>query len=257
MSLEDKKLELEIKKLEGETGWFKKTVEFLSTLSSLITAIIAIGTLVYAFNNEIIQNLVKKLKNDNSALQAKVGKLNNDVKVLSKEKITIEYEIQKRKVEFNVLKEKYRGEKTKLSIGIAVQKTQLKSVNDKLKFTEDCYSEAQKFIVRFCVYYTPYNDHDYHPNLLVFDKTDEEIASLDLSKIDYEEFLIKYAHFKKELRGFQFYLISSKIREANIGPYKRTDRDETSIYYRQYYCWKGLSKDQKMKLLKQVTFHQS
>lgn len=253
MSPEERKTQLEIKKLEGETSWFKRTGEFLSTISSLITAIIAFGTLWYAIDNKIIQNLVDKLKNDNTALQTKVNKLNNEFKTLSKQKIAIESEIQKRKTEFIVLKEKYRKEKIKLSYDIVTQKMQLKSINDKLTFTEDCYSEAQKFMVRFCVYYVPYNDHDSHPNVLVFGKTNEEIANLNILKMNYVEFLINYANFKKINRGYQEFLVSDKIREVHIDGFKRTDTNQTGNYINQFECWKGLTKDQKIKMLTKVT----
>ena len=257
MSLEERKIQLEIKKLEGEIGWFKRIVESISALSSLITAIIATGTLIYAIQSDLIQNLVKKLKNDNTALQTKVNKLNNEFNTLSKQKIVIDSEIQKSKLEFIILKEKYRKEKIKLSNDIAIQKMQLKSVNKKLEFTEDCYAEAERFIVRFCVYYIQHNDHDYHPNLLVFNKTIEEIAGLNFSNMDYVEFLLKYANFQKVLMGSQFYLISDKTGKANIGPYKRTDRTESLYYIHQFNCWKGLTKEQRVKLLKKVTVHKS
>lgn len=253
MSPEERKTQLEIKKLEGETGLFKRTVEFISTLSSLITAIIAVGTLVYAIQSDLIKNLVTKLKNDNSALQVKVDRLNNEIKILGKEKMAIESKIQKSRAEFIVLEEKYRKEKIKLSQDIITQKKQVKSINDKLTFTEDCYSEAQKFIVRFCVYYVPYNDHDYHPNVLVFDKTNEEIANLNILKMNYVEFLINYANFKKINRGYQEFLVSDKIREVHIDGFKRTDTNQTGNYINQFECWKGLTKDQKIKMLTKVT----
>ena len=244
-SLEDRKTELEIKKLELETNKSKRILDWISLIPNFITAIIAIGTLVYAINQDILKNLAENLKNDNKILNEKVGSLNNDIKIFTKQRATIISEINKKKLELRKINEKYNG------------------ISTKLLNTENYYAKAFTFIKYFCVNDLVYNDRLNHPYILRFNKTNKEIVNSDISEMDFIEFLKTFAGYvgKKEANGVVKYLNSNDTTftrtQRNILIYIDRRGYESEFYAlkeysNQFECWKKLPKDQKEKLLRQV-----
>lgn len=258
MSLEERKTELEIKKLEDETGWFKKIVESITTISTLITAFIAAGTLLYAIYSGTITNIVNKLEKDNSALKTEVSNLDSNINKLKKEKIAINSEIQKSKLELIILKEKYSKEKIRLSYDIEIQKMQVKSVNQKLIFTEDCYVKAQVFISSYCRYDPQRISREISPYKLRFGKTNEEIVDLKISNIDYTQFLQQFAGYTIDSNWklpYQYIVSNDKSITINIGDLRRWDEYEginRKNRIEQFECWKKLDRVQKLKILNQI-----
>ena len=263
MSLEERKIRLEIKKLEGETGCFKKTVELISTLSSLIIAVIAIVTFWYAYDEKIIQNLVAKLKNDNISLQIKVTELN-------KEKLSITNEINKKQKQLDSLKFKFDKENNKYRLLLSKKDylirdmvTERDSLGKELVNTENCYSKAESFLNHFIVYDTLYMSElrgRKPPLQLRFNVKNEEIIEADILKMDYLEFLKQFADFTPNYQkgGVFGYLISKDgIVKIDISqPMRSTSRQlnsERKKYNKEFDCWKGLTKRQKRDLLIKVT----
>jgi hypothetical protein len=244
-SLEDRKTELEIKKLQLETNKSKRMLDWISLIPNFITAIIAIGTLVYAINQDILKNLAENLKNDNKNLNEKVDSLNNDIEIFTKQRAIIISEISRKKLELREINEKYAG------------------ISRKLSNTENYYAKAFTFIKYFCVNDLVYNDRLNHPYTLRFNKTNKEIVEIDLSKMDFIKFLKTFAGYveKGEVNG------SNKYLNSNDSTFTRSRRNILIIigrrgyenefyalkeYSDQFECWKKLPKDQKVKLLRQV-----
>ena len=176
-SLEDRKTELEIKKLELETNTCKRILDWVSLIPNFMTAIIAGVTLLYAIKQDVFKNLAENLKNDNKILHEKVDSLNNDINIFTKQRAIIISEINRKKLELREINEKYDG------------------ISRKLSNTEDNYAKAFTFIKYFCVNDLIYNDKLNHPYTLRFNKTYKEIVNADISKMDFIEFLKTFAGY--------------------------------------------------------------
>lgn len=244
-SLEKRKTELEVKKLELETSIFKRIAERITTISTVITTAVAAGTLIYAIHQNVFKNLVENLNNDNKILNEKVDSLNNDIKTFTKQRAIIISEINRKKSELSEINKKY----SEISI--------------KLSNTESHYAKAFTFIKYFCTNDIIYNDRLNHPYTLRFNKTNEEIIEVDISKMDFITFLKTFAGYveKGEVNG------SNKFLNSNDSTFTRSRRNiliyigrrgyenefyALKEYSDQFECWKRLPKDQKAKLLRQV-----
>lgn len=242
-SLEDRKTELEIKKLELETNICKRILDWAILIPNIMTAIIAGITLWYAIKQDVFKNLAENLKNDNKILNEKVVSLNNDIKIFKKQKAIIISEINRKKLELREINEKYNG------------------ISIKLSNTENNYAKSFTFIKFFCVNDLIYNGRVNHPYTLRFNKTNEEIIEADISKMDFITFLKKYSGYVEKTNAF------TKSLNSNDSTFTKTRRSilfnierrgyETEFYALKEYAdqfesWKKLPKDQKLKLLKQV-----
>lgn len=287
--LEIQKLQKEIKKLDLESTELKWRK--FSAWGPTAVALITIGVSIYiTFKTQLFQAITERLKIESlstkiekdildarkDALSISIRELREDSIQRVKELKDIKNEISNLSSNFKKTEVKYKKLLIKREYLIKKLGVMTDSLGKEIVKAEDCYSKAKELLM-ICVrgvyeyesskyeFMQPYERRRY-PLKTRFRKSDSEIAEMELSKINSIQFLIEIAYFelknefspdKKLLLNTNLVsndgvisfaistMMSGNIRKANINNanYKRDA---------QFECWKSLSKNQKLKLLKEI-----
>jgi hypothetical protein len=278
------KLNKEIKKIEAETEEIisKKRSAWAPMIGSIIIGIITLsitwGTGFFNGKLELIEakalvmqvrkdslsrridslqsiyrkdsiNFLTRIKNKDKNLDSLSQKFIQDRKTFDKERVKYSYVISQKQKEIAGLKK----EKDILSFEISK--------------AEDCVPKAKEFLLEYCVktkvprlsYDSLIRQIPPPPYKTRFNKSFEEIAKLDISKINYSEFLQSTANFKIVDNSFSVNVVSedgliSVIVYANRGnlTIRQAPAIIADITYK-FECFKKLNPTQRLKLLNEVT----
>jgi hypothetical protein len=273
-NLDVKKKELEIEKLQKEITKLERESTELRwrKWSNWGAAIIAICSVaIVGLNGYLIDSKAKLVKEETLNQQAKNNKLISQKSKIQKQLDSLEQKFIQDKLKFDKERVKYGyviSQKENEIGGLRNEKSELLSEKTKI---EDCLIKAKEFL-KYCIRYNEQpeknNPEVYNAYLMGatfpyktrFIKPLEEISKMDISKMDYLQFLENAANFRREYnyRNLTNDIVSqdSIIRipiSANYGniTVQRTPHKVGEIRS-QFECYKSFSNTQKLKLLKQM-----
>lgn len=276
--LEIDKLRKEIIKIDYETTEIK-----WKKWSAWGPTIIAICSLIFVWANGFLDAksaLVKaetlNLEGKRDALNLKIKNLNSKIDSLNSVSVFSISEIKRREEEIENLEVQIYGLQSKNSKyrqGIYRVEGQIKALNStkdslysEISKVENCFPKAKEFLLQYCVITqvksmsldSVTSGINPPPYKTRFKKSLKEIASMDISSMDYIQFLKITANFKTIVKRFTINIISedglvSPITVVTDGAMTRVQgRREIYDTASKFECYKGLSTNQKLKLLNEV-----
>lgn len=278
-ALEIAKLEKELVKIDHETTeirWKK--------YSAWGPTIIAVCSLIFIWANGFLDAKSALVKAETLNLEGKREALNITIKKLYSEKDSLskisflyiseiksqEKEIKKSEELIDNLGSKisiYRKEVSRKEIEIGGLRNDKNTLSSEISKVENCFPKAKEFLLKYCVKTNlqgmsmdsiirmisppPYKTR--------FNKPLDEIAKMDISKMNYIQFLEVTANFRVRIGNLTVDVISEDglvqvIKEANRG--NMTIRQAPTIIAditTKFECYKNLGTNQKLKLLNEVT----
>lgn len=272
-SLEIAKLSTEIKKIEAETkelNW-RKISAWAPAISSIIIALI---TIVVTTMSGFLDGKSALVRAETLVLQVKKDSLSV---IFHRDSLKMISEINKTAKQRDSLaskfiqdKIKFEKERIKLNQIISQSKNQivgLITVKDSLTKNNNklitCYSRANDFIMTYCIKDDgiPYQElfssipkPFYHR----FSKSFDEIATMDISTMNYQQFLMEFVGYKigSDQLIDKFIISEDKKKRIELSVIqghglRKGIEDLHKKLTGQFNCWKGLSKDERLELLKQ------
>lgn len=284
-NIDDIKKKLEIDKLRKELVKIdNETIEIRwKKYSAWGPTIIAICSLIFVWANGFLDAksaLVKaetlNLEGKRDALNVKIKDLNSKIDSLNSVSIFSISEIKRREEEIEKLEIQIFGlnnKNLKYQQGIYRIQGQIKtlnstkdSLNSEILKVENCFPKAKEFLLKYCVK-TNVSGMSTDSIIMMlspppyktrFNKSLEEIANMDISKMNYIQFLEITSNFKISVSNLTVDIVSEDglirvIKEANRGnlTIRQAPREIADISSR-FECYKSLSVNQKLKLLNQV-----
>ena len=284
-SVDDIKKKLEIDKLKKELVKIDhETTEIRwKKYSAWGPTIIAICSLIFVWANGFLDAKSALVKAETLNLEGKRDALNITIKKLNSEKdslrnISFLYvsQIKRQKEEIENSEKlignlgsrifNYRKEVSKKEIEIGGLVTEKNNLTSEISKVEDCFPRAKEFLLKYCVktnvsgmsmdsilrMFSP------PPYKTRFNNSLEEIAKMDISKMNYIQFLEVTSNFKISVGNLTVDIVSEDglvrvIKEANRGnlTIRQAPREIADISSK-FECYKNLSVNQKLKLLNQV-----
>lgn len=193
-------------------------------------------------------NFLTRIKNQDKQLDSLSQKFIQDKQKFDKERAKYGYVISKKEIEIGALK----NEKNELTSEISK--------------VENCFPKAKEFLLEYCVktnvkglsYDSLINQITPPPYKTRFNRSLEEVAKLDISKMSYSEFLQSTANFKLSDDTFKVNAVSEDGSKSVLVYAIRgnlTVRQAPQMIANiksKFECYKNLSINQKLKLLNEV-----
>lgn len=275
-----KKLNKEIVKLDAESkelSW-RKFSAWAPAISSIIIGFI---TLYFTISSGFLDGKSALVKAEALVMQVRKDSLSRTIDSLKsiyrKDSINFLTRIKNQDKQLDSLSQKFIQDKIKFdkervkSNQVILQnRNQIRELNSRkdslIKNKDkliDCFSRANDFIMTYCIkvdeipyqeIFSPTPKPFYHR----FSKPFEEIAKMDISSLNYQQFLIEFADYKVSSNEIiDKFLISNdnkkKIELSVIqGHYNQKLISDLHIKLTgQFNCWKRLSKEERLQLLNQ------
>ncbi|PWK22995.1 hypothetical protein LV89_03263 [Arcicella aurantiaca] len=279
-NLDQKKKELEIVKLEREITKLECEGTELKwrKYSNWGPAIIAIFSVaIVGFNGYLTDSKSKLVAEETKNQQVKNDKsrdiFRRDSLILIAQKNKIQRQLDSLGQKFIDDKQKFDKERAKYGyviskkeIEIGALKNEKTLLSSEISKVENCFPKAKEFLLEYCVktnvkglsYDSLINQITPPPYKTRFNRPLEEIAKLDISKMNYSEFLQRTANFKLRDDTFKVNAVSED-GSINIVVYairgNLTVRQAPQMIANiksKFECYKDLSISQKLKLLNEV-----
>ena len=285
-SIDETKKKLEIDKLSKEL--FKidhETIEIRwKKYSAWGPTIIAVCSLIFVWANGFLDAKSALVKAETLNLEGKRDALNITIKKLNSERdslsnISFLYVSQIKRQEEEIKKSEkvignlggkisnYRKEVSKKEEEIGGLRNEKNTLTSEISKVENCFPKAKEFLLQYCVktnvpsisYDSIIRQTPPPPYKTRFNRPLEEIAKLDISKMNYSQFLQSTANFKISDNTFSVDVVSEDgliriplyaIRgNMTIRQVPGMVADVTH----KFECYKNLNINQRLKLLNEVT----
>jgi len=276
------KLNKEITKIEAETKeiCWRKLSAWAPAISSIIigmitlyftissgfldgkSALVKAETLVLQVRKDSLSRTIDSLNKKSSVFISTIDKQNLEIKTNNKQLDSLELKFIQDKIKFDKERGKYR-------YVICQKEKEIGGLKNENIGLEECLPKAKDFL-KYCIRYEEYEPELYNQESLIkgykppyktrFSLSLEEVANLNISSMTYQQFLIEFAGFKVEGQlgtGVSDYLYSldkkvSVIVRSNGGNFQRTATNNINENRSQFECYKSLSKEQRLNLLKHM-----
>lgn len=259
-ALEIEKLEKEIIKLDREgteLRWRKWSNWGAAIIAICSVAIVGLNGYLTDSKSKLVAEETKnqQVKNDKSR-----AIFHRDSLILISQKNKIKKQLDSLEQKFIQDKIKFDKERVKYGYVISQKEKEISKV-------ENSFPKAKEFLLKYCVktnvpaisYDSIIRQIPPPPCKTRFNKPIEEIAKMDISKMNYIQFLEVTANFKVSVEGFTVDIISEDgsvrvIKEANRG--NMAIRQAPAIIAditSKFESYKNLKPNQKLKLLNEVT----
>lgn len=264
------KLNKEIKKIEAETEEIiaRKRSAWAPMIGSIIIGVITLsitwGTGFFDGKLELIEAkaLVMQVRKD--SLSRTIDSLKS---IYRKDSINFLTRIKNQDKQLDSLSQKFIRDKIKFEKERVKYGYMISQKEEEISKVENNFPKAKEFLLKYCVktnvpsisYDSIIRQIPPPPYKTRFNKPLEEIAKMDISKMNYIQFLEVTANFKISMEGFTLDIVSEDgsvrvIKEANRG--NMTIRQAPAIIAditSKFESYKKLNPNQKLKLLNEVT----
>lgn len=284
-SIDETKKKLEIDKLNKELIKIDhETIEIIwRKYSAWGPTIIAVSSLIFVWANGFLDAKSALVKAETLNLEGKRDALNITIKKLNSERdslsnISFLYVSQIKRQEEEIKKSEklisdlggkisnYRKEVSRKEIEIGGLRNDKNTLSSEISKVENCFPKAKEFLLHYCVktnvpsisYDSIIRQIPPPPYKTRFNKSLEEVAKIDISKMSYGQFLQNTANFKVNDNSFSVACVSEDglIRiplyaiRGNM-TIRQVPGIVADVTYK-FECYKSLNTNQKLKLLNEV-----